>query len=327
MKSSSNQLRPRFIVSMLVALGVLLIGGNVHARQASLGLVSVVERFYCEEILEVSLMVGSVSDLRGFHVELGFDPAVIRAFEVLPGTMLDAASCGNLLEWLNPGPGENQLIVDVGLLGCSISGGGELLRLRFTGVTDGTSPLTVDHALLRDSLNQPIDYVGINDAVVYRCPRPGTIRFVPPDANFGCNQTLEVEIHVDEHTLDLHGTSLEIDYDENVVNPIALVAGSLVTGASCPYHLDWLNPGPGAGTIQVDVANLGCAVDGPGAILIITFEGVLQGTSPLECISLTLRDSENQAIEADCVPASIEYRCPVSVEETGWGMLKARFPG
>jgi hypothetical protein len=200
-----------------------------------------------------------------------------------------------------------------------------LLRLRFTGVADGTSPLTLDSGILRNSLNQPIAFTPIDDGVDYRCPRPGTVYFVPPDANFGCNQTLDVEIFIDENTLDLRGSSLEIDFDENVVAPVAVVAGSLVSGAACPYYLDWLNPGPGESTLQIDVANLGCSIDGPGAILKITFQGVLQGISPLECISLILRDGENHEIVADCLPASIEYRCPVGVEERGWGMLKLGF--
>ena len=128
-----------------------------------------------------------------------------------------------------------------------------------------------------------------------------------------------MEIFIDEYTLDLRGTSIEIDFDETIVVPIAVVAGSLVSGAACPFYLDWLNPGPGASTLQIDVANLGCSIDGPGAILKITFQGVLQGVSPLECLSLILRDGDNQDIVADCVPASIEYRCPVGVEDQGWG--------
>ena len=326
MRRTSKRHQHRGIPVVLLALLAWgLCSSPVLAQTTPLGLEAPVERFYCEEVLEVSLMIGPVVDLQGISVELGFDPAVLAVLEVLPGALLDNASCGHFLNWLNPTPGEDHLAIDVGLLGCSTSGSGELLRLRFVGLANGTSPLTLDTGLLRNSLNQPIAFSPVDDSVDYRCPRPGTVRFVPPDASFGCRQTLEVEIHIDEYTLDLRGSSLEIDFDENVVEPIAIVAGSLVTGAACPFYLNWLNPGPGATTIQVDVANLGCSVDGPGAILKITFQGVNQGLSPLECISLILRDGDNHDIEADCVPASIEYRCPVGVEESAWGMLKARF--
>ncbi len=311
---------------LLAAALALLATPDLPARaQPPLGLQPTVDRFYCQEILEVSLQIGSVADLRGLSVDLGFDPNVISPISVSAGSAITSAACSHFLQWLNPAPGENHIAVDLGLLGCSLNGAGELLKLQFVGVANGQSPLDVLSAILRDGANHDIPYLVVDSVVDYRCPRPGTVTFDPPDGSFGCNQTLAVDILIDAFTLDLHGASLVVSFDNQVVHPISVTAGSLVSGASCPYYLDWLNPGPTESTILVDFANLGCAIDGPGAIIHLVFEGVLQGISPLDCVSLIFRDSANQPIEMECVPATLEYRCPVATETTGWGAFKAQF--
>jgi hypothetical protein len=313
----------RFIAFILATWFVL--NSQPAIAQVPLGPHPAVERFFCEEILEVSLDIGAVTDLRGMTLDLGFDPAVISPLAVLAGDLVNSASCGSFLQWLNPYPGENHLAIDLGLLGCSISGTGELLKIQFAGVANGLSPLQMNSVELRDSNNQLISSLSVNSEVEYRCPRPGTLSFVPDDGSFGCEETLTVDVDIDEGTLDVHGFSLELSFDETVVHPISVSAGSLVSGAACPYYFNWLNPGPGESTVAVDVANLGCAIDGPGTILHLVFEGVLQGISPLDCVSLIFRDSQNHPIAVECVPGSLEYRCPVPTASMGWGAWKARY--
>ncbi len=314
-----------FIPAMVLVVWAMGVAPSI--AQTSIGLRPAVDRFYCTEVLEVSLQIGGVADLRGFSVDLGFDTAVLSPIDVVAGDALTAAGCPHFLQWMNPDPGEDHIAVDVGLLGCSISGSGELLKLHFSGVANGQSSLTVISAILRDGQNHDVPFSIVDSVVDYRCPRPGTVTFDPPDGGFGCNQTLAVDVVIDGFTVDLHGASLEIAFDNTVVRPLSVTAGSLVAGAACPYYLNWLNPGPAETTIQVDVANLGCAIDGPGAIVHLVFEGVLQGISPLDCLSLIFRDSANHPIDMECVPGTIEYRCPVGIERTGWGAWKAQFGG
>ena len=258
-------------------------------------------------------------------LDLGFDPAVISPLAVLAGDLVNSAACGSFLQWLNQNPGENHLAIDLAMLGCSISGSGELVKIQFTGVANGLSPLTVNSVELRDGQNQIIVSMPVNSQVQYRCPRPGQLTFVPDDGSFGCGQTLAVDVDIDAQTLDAHGFSLELSFDAAVVHPISVSAGSLVSGAACPFYLNWLNPGPAVSTIDVDVANLGCAINGPGTILHLVFEGVLQGISPLDCASVIFRDSENHPIDVECTPATIEYRCPVPTAPMGWGAWKAGY--
>jgi hypothetical protein len=151
---------------------------------------------------------------------------------------------------------------------------------------------------------------------------PVTVSFDPPAGSFECEDTLVVEILVDAAATDLRGFSLQLQYDPTVIEPIAITAGGLLTGAACDHFLAWLNPG-NSGTIEVDGAAMGCSVAGPGAIVRMEFAGVADGTSPLACLSGVLRTGLNDPIAYTCVPGTIQYVCPVSAEATTWGSLKA----
>ena len=151
---------------------------------------------------------------------------------------------------------------------------------------------------------------------------PITVSFDPPAGEFECNDTLVVSIVVDAAAVDLRGFSLEIGYDETIVEPIAVTAGDLLVGAACDHFVTWIDPG-NDGTLEVDGATLGCSVAGPGSIVSIEFAGVGEGSSPLECLSGILRDGDNATLDYTCVPGTIQWTCPVPVEARAWGELKA----
>ena len=151
---------------------------------------------------------------------------------------------------------------------------------------------------------------------------PVTVSFDPPSGTIPCDETLLVSVVVDAAATDLRGFSLELTYDDSVVEPVAVTAGSLLAGAACDHFLTWLNPGT-PGMIAVDGAALGCSVVGPGAIVTIEFAGLVDGTSPLECLSGILRDGDNAPIDYTCVPGTIAYSCPVATTPMSWGALKA----
>jgi hypothetical protein len=148
------------------------------------------------------------------------------------------------------------------------------------------------------------------------------VAFDPPDGQFECEQTLTVAITVDGAATDLRGFSLELQYDDSVVEPIAVSAGNLLTGAGCDHFLTWLDP-DADGTVAIDGATLGCSMIGPGTIATVEFAGVADGTSPLACLSGILRDGVNDSIAYTCVPGTMTYACPVPVTPTGWSELKA----
>lgn len=151
---------------------------------------------------------------------------------------------------------------------------------------------------------------------------PVTVSFDPPEGIFNCGETLLVDLVVDAAAADLRGFSLELTYDPAVIEPVAVNAGALLVGAACDHFFTWLNPGT-PGMIAVDGAALGCSVAGPGAIVTIEFAGLVDGTSPLACLSGILRDGDNAPIDYTCEPGTVTYSCPVATSPVSWGALRS----
>lgn len=146
----------------------------------------------------------------------------------------------------------------------------------------------------------------------------------PALGQFQCGQTYTLDVNVDALATDLHGASLVLEYDDDVIRPLSVTAGALVTGAPCPNFTYWFGPA-GADSVAVDVANLGCAIDGPGTIVRITFEGYAGGTTAVTLRSGLLRDSANAPIPYTFQGAVVHYTCAVSEERATWGALKSLY--
>ncbi|MBU2502396.1 cohesin domain-containing protein [bacterium] len=151
------------------------------------------------------------------------------------------------------------------------------------------------------------------------------LSFSPQEGNFDCGMIYRVELQVDAAVTDLRGFSLVLQYDPLILTPWSVGAGSLMTGAGCSHFFTWLNPGAVDGTIMVDAATLGCSMVGPGAIVVLEFEGEVQGISDLDCIQGELRTGSNDPIPFTCIPGTVDYRCPVPETRVPWGSIKAEF--
>ncbi len=151
----------------------------------------------------------------------------------------------------------------------------------------------------------------------------GSLYFVPATGSFDCGETYTLDLMIDDTITDLRGASLVLEFDEAILAPLTVSAGSLVAGAGCPHFFTWLNASAVGDSIAVDISTLGCSVDGPGSILHMTFEGFQQGVSFVRCRSGVLRDSNNQDIPYVCDEAAVDYRCPVEDQIRTWGAAKA----
>jgi len=147
----------------------------------------------------------------------------------------------------------------------------------------------------------------------------------PVSGNFDCGEIFTLEILADPATADLKGVSLVLEFDGAILHPLGVEAGALMTGAACPYFLDWRPATIPTDTLAVDMAALGCSVNGPGVLLRFQFEGQVQGISPLSIRNGVLRDSINADIPFSSNVAQVDYRCPVADESTTWGALKAGY--
>lgn len=147
----------------------------------------------------------------------------------------------------------------------------------------------------------------------------------PATGSFDCGETYTLDVLVDASTTDLQGASLVLEFDGAILQALDVTAGDLITGAGCPHFVNWLNAGAPSDSVAVDLATLGCTVNGPGSIVRITFEGYVQGLSFIRVRSGILRDGQNNEIPFTSSEAEVDYRCPVADEAVAWGTVKAGY--
>jgi len=147
----------------------------------------------------------------------------------------------------------------------------------------------------------------------------------PSNGEFRCPEILTVDLTIDSAVSDLQGFSLVLDYDPAILEPVAVSAGTLVDQASCGHSLHWLDPGDNDGSLVVDLALLGCLVEGPGVVLTLQFQGLGEGSTNLDCSQSVFRDSINDDIPVLFAPIAVTYSCPVSTETQTWGVLKQSY--
>ncbi len=148
------------------------------------------------------------------------------------------------------------------------------------------------------------------------------LSFVPDASEIDCHETVTVDIVIDDAATDLHGFSLVLEFDSSIIEPYQVSAGDLILDAPCDHYLIWRSQGAVSDSVAVDVATLGCAVDGPGTIMQVVFGGVGPGTSFLRCRAGLFRNSLNLPIAVTCGEATITNVCPTAAATISWGSLK-----
>lgn len=169
---------------------------------------------------------------------------------------------------------------------------------------------------------------GVCLATLFAAPAPGQpvqLTFDPDDGQFDCWEGATIDIVIDGAATDLRGFSLVIEFDPTVIEPLAVSAGSLMTGAGCDHFLMWLNETAPGDSIYVDGATLGCSMSGPGTIFQIYFIGIEKGTSYLRCRHGLMRTGLNEPIAFDCVETTITYVCQIPAARRTWGCVKALY--
>jgi hypothetical protein len=114
------------------------------------------------------LVDGTATDLRGFSLLLEYDPAIIIPVAVEPAGLLNEACFFSFF----PNTASGTVAVDAAGLGCSVDGPGRIVKIRFTGVAMGVSPLRCLNSILRNSLNQEIPHTCPEGSIEYANPIP-----------------------------------------------------------------------------------------------------------------------------------------------------------
>lgn len=154
---------------------------------------------------------------------------------------------------------------------------------------------------------------------------PARLAFVPEVIEITCDQARPIDVWIDDVATDLRGASLVMRFDPNVMRPVAVEEGQLFLDSPCPSFLRWNNATAIGDSIFVDVAGLGCSVQGPGPIVRIWVTGVADGSTLLWGTGPILRDGSNAPISALWTPAHIITACPVGTPGRSWTALKSAF--
>lgn len=149
------------------------------------------------------------------------------------------------------------------------------------------------------------------------------LTFVSPVAEITCDEAVWIDIVVDGGAIDLRGLTLNFFTDPARLDILDFAPGTLFVDAPCDPFLFGIELGPGVA--QIDVAGLGCSVDGPGSVARVLVQGLADGIAPLNGVDATLRDSTNAPIGAAWVDVVVPVLCPVSDAAIGWSTVKRRF--
>jgi len=148
--------------------------------------------------------------------------------------------------------------------------------------------------------------------------------FAPSTDSFTCGETLYVDIMLDDSGAgDLAGFSLVFEFDDEILAPLEVLAGDLLSGADCPHFFTWLNAESVGNSIVVDGALLGCTRPVDGHIVRMVFEGVVIGLSSITCQSGVMRDGQNGQIPFSSGEGHYEFTCPTPAPPIRWGEVKS----
>ena len=121
-----------------------------------------------------------------------------------------------------------------------------------------------------------------------------------------------VDVSVNAELLGLTGYDLIIDFDEDVLEVVGVVEGALPQSSGESFFF-W-TPGPAPeNAIVINGAVLGGSVDGPGVLARLHFSALVPGASPLEFLTVELRDIENSPIFAVAIDGQVVVTNPPTI--------------
>jgi hypothetical protein len=140
-------------LALVVATVAALLGAG-ESRAATVALVPADSNITVADEIVLRMEASGVSDLKGFQIELTFDPSVLQALSASRGTLLPFGPSGSFFQSvLSNAPGDGRVLCDAAVLTGSASGSGTLGTVRFRALAIGTCPITVSLVDFRDSAN------------------------------------------------------------------------------------------------------------------------------------------------------------------------------
>jgi len=164
-----------------------------------------------------------------------------------------------------------------------------------------------------------------------------TIYFSPSHTQVDLMSYFSVNVSVNNEVLGITGYDLLIVFDQAIIQLDNVSEGSLPAGYPGETFLFWSDEGhpacvpkplPRGGARNVLLINgavLGGSVNGPGSLARIRFYASDPGTSPIQFLSVALRDINNNPIAVTAVDGDVVVTSGVAIEPASWGTIKALY--
>ena len=150
-----------------------------------------------------------------------------------------------------------------------------------------------------------------------------TVSVAPADTTLPCG-SFAVRAVVDA-VADLKGFELIFSFDASKLRLLGVDPGTVLTRSGSPFSAFLVPDVPPADTIRYDAAMLVGSSSGPGVLAFFRFQAVAEGVSPVGCVLVDFRDSNNVQTLPDCVGGSVSITGPTPARPQTWGRVKTLY--
>jgi FlgD Ig-like domain len=263
----------------------------------------------------VSILLTDELDVRSIEVWVEYDPTIITSVSGEPGELFQTQPCylWEDFEVIEPGYWHGFAVI----IGhdCFITTPGELMKWTFTGVAEGTSPITSVDVDLYGADGLPIDVVSMRSGSVRVLPEGSILLYTTPEEqtltaryspDMGEIGTISVELMED---LDIRSVELWVEFDPTIVEHRQGGPGALFKSLPCITWTDFGLLEPNLWHGYAVIIGHDCWTTGPGEVMVWEFEALFPGTSPIISINADL-------YAVDGLPLPNVYQSPAEIHVT-----------
>ena len=131
-----------------------------------------------------------------------------------------------------------------------------------------------------------------------------------------------LEVVVNDTVKSLMGYDITVQYDRSFLEVVSVREGALLRDSGHSTFFYWLNQGCGCDLLIVNGSILGDVVDGPGALIKITFKAIKFGTIPVVIYESDIRNDQNQSLTHRTQNGIVIVEPPIGTENSSWSRVK-----
>lgn len=131
-----------------------------------------------------------------------------------------------------------------------------------------------------------------------------------------------LEVVVNDTVESLMGYDITVQYDRSFLEVVSVREGALLRDSGHTTFFYWLNQACGCDFLIVNGSILGDVVDGPGALIKITFKAIKFGTIPVLIYESDIRNDQNQSLAHRTQSGAVIVEPPIGIENSSWSRVK-----